>query len=228
VQADLEIGEQRPCRAHRRIGLRPLLLVVGECLAQQLLSVRRMARPQLHGECREGRRFRRGVSWDLFEEPGEFATDFFEHFQVPGGNGFAGALECVERRVDRDDHSPEPALRIEQPFAEKRAIHRLQRLEQSCVPAEPAREPLQQVFAANRAAGLARRPRRKRAPVGCGAKPRPHRRGELRVAGGDLEVANDAILDRGDVGDILLAGNWRGVHKTSLPITYLHSFRTKR
>ena len=94
---------------------------------------------------------------------------------------------CAARGVRR----PSRVSGWKRPRRSSRRHERRERMQQPAAFAEPALEVLEQVLAADRSARLPRGPRRVRAPVRALAVSRRERRGETRVAVGDLEVADD-------------------------------------
>ena len=201
VEADLEVRQDRELRARLRIALHPPALVVRERLAQVTLPVRRIACLEPVEEALE----HRGIGSAgpaLVQVARELEPDLLEDLQVPARDRLAGSPERVEGRVQCAGQTAEPRLALEEALAQQAPPQRRDRVQQPAAGTELAAEVLQQVLASNRPPGLSRRPRRVRAPVRARAFPFRERRGETRVAVGDLEVADHRVRDRRDSLDV--------------------------
>jgi hypothetical protein len=203
VQPDLHVGEQHPGGARRAIGFAALPLIVGERVAQVVLPVRRRTAAQVRREGEKLRRALGGIGRDRREKARELAADLGEHLEVAGGDGGAGPLEGVEGRVNRRADTAQCRLRLEQAFAQQHPRERGERRQQPRPAAEDLVDALEQIFTADGAAGLPRRPRREAAPVGRAAAAGAHRRRELGVALGDFQIPNYRIDHGGNPVDIL-------------------------
>jgi hypothetical protein len=107
VEADLEVGEHAELRMRLRIALDPLRPIVREGVAQVTLARGRVAGPEPVQEPLERRA--------ALEVTRELEPDLGEHREVSPRDGFTGALNRVERRVQLGRQPPEPRFALEEP-----------------------------------------------------------------------------------------------------------------
>ena len=89
---------------------------------QQILSLRRRPGQQAGGERQKLRTVLARLERNRRQEPGEFAADLCEHFQIALSNVGARALERVKRRVNLAHHLAESRLRLKQPLLQQHAF----------------------------------------------------------------------------------------------------------
>jgi hypothetical protein len=205
VQPDLEVRQHDPLCASRRVLLEALALVAGERLAQVALAIGRLAGGEAIQEQLECRRVCGHRRVGVLQVAREVNADLGEDLAVAVGHGVACALEGVKRGVQVGGQAPQPRLALEEPPADQPPPKRRERMRKLRIAAELALKLVDEVLAPDRGTRLPRGPGRIRAPIRARGRARRHRCRQLRVALGDLEVADHRVLDRCDplcLGDV--------------------------
>jgi hypothetical protein len=205
VQPDLEVCQHDRLRASPWVGLGVLALVAGERLAQVALAVGRLAGREAVQKAREPWRVGAQRRVGFVQVAREVHADLGEDLAVAVGHGVAGTLEGIERGVQVGHQAPQPRLALEEPPADQPPPQRREWVRELRIAAEFALQLVHQILAADRGASLPRRPGRKGAPVRARGRAGRHPCCQLRVALGDLEVADHRVLDSRDplcLGDV--------------------------
>ena len=209
VEADLEVREDGELRARLRVALEPQALVPRERLAQVALPLGRVA-----GRSRSRNRWSGGDSAGApAGTPRDSARTRARSPRTPSGSRARRRRSHARTRRTACAAQPSGARSASRAGRGRGAAADATSVAIGCSSQRPSAERvaevLEQVLAADRPAGLSRGPRRVRAPVRALAASCRERRGETRVAVGDLEVSDHRVRDRGDPPDVVHARHER-------------------